>query len=461
MAERASLQARLLWGLGSTLVVFLAAYALWTLLALRSLTEDYVQTRLAHDAESLVAALYFDEDGHPRLPPEAVPHIYRRAFSGHYFHLQTPGGALSSRSLWGYALPHPALAPGQVQVFHRRGPLDQPLLVRVAGYRKQGVRFVLTVAEDLSVLERDLETLSWQLGGWSLAVLSLVLLLQTAIVRRGLAPLRRIQAQLRAMEQGERTRLEEGSVPAEVWPLVREVNRSLDHLEARLRRSREAMGDLAHALKGPLTVLGQLLEREELARHPQLQAECRQALERLRQRVERELKRARLAGEGSAQGVFRPAEALPDLVTLVRRIHGKEALEVTLEVAAEAAFRMDREDAMEICGNLLDNAAKWARRRVRVALDEGLPFLRLTVEDDGPGVAPEAMATLLRRGGRLDEQVEGHGLGLAIVRAAAEQYRGEVQLDRSPLGGLRVTVSLPGAPRISPSRGADAGGASG
>ena len=454
-----TLRARLLLSLSLALALLWGTYGAWSLWHMRTLAEATLLDRLAHDAESLVAQLTFDTDGHPRLPEDALPRIYRRAFSGHYFLVLAPGGPLASRSLWGHDLPRRTLPPGAVEVERATGPLGQPLLVRSAGYRKEGRDFTLVVAEDLSALEARLDGLWWRSVLWVLFALGVVLWVQARVVARGLAPLGQAQRQLRELEAGQRERLDE-SVPEEIRPLVAEINRLVALQAVRLRRSREAFGNLAHALKGPLSLLAQLSEREEIRRHPDLHRSCTEAVEGLRRRVERELKRARLAGAGAGTPVFRAHREVTDLVDLVRRIHVGKALDFQLEVPPDAVFRIDREDALEILGNLLDNAAKWARQTVRVRIADA-PHLHIDVEDDGPGVAEADLPSLQRRGARLDEQVPGHGLGLAIVHEAAAQYRGTVRFARSELGGLRVTVDLPAAVSLPLDPAADGDGANG
>lgn len=453
-----TLRARLLLSLSLALTLLWGAYGAWSLWNMRTLAEATLLDRLEHDAESLVAQLDFDAEGHPRLPEDALPRLYRRAFSGHYFLVLGNGGLLASRSLWGHDLPRRRLSPGEVRVERAVGPLGQPLLVRSAGYRKGDRDFTLVLAEDLSPLETRLDGLWWRSALWAVLALAVVLWVQARVVARGLSPLGRAQRQLRELEAGQRERLDE-DLPEEIRPLVMEINRLVALQGVRLRRSREAFGNLAHALKGPLSLLAQLAEREEIRRHPDVYRSCTEAVESLRRRVDRELKRARLAGAGAGVPVFRAAREVADLVDLVRRIHAGKRLDFQLRVPPEATFRIDREDALEILGNLLDNAAKWARAQVRVSIAEA-PHLHIDVEDDGPGVAKSDLPRLRRRGGRLDEQKPGHGLGLAIVQEAAAQYRGTVRFSRSELGGLRVTVDLPAAVSLPPVPVADGGGAS-
>jgi signal transduction histidine kinase len=245
-------------------------------------------------------------------------------------------------------------------------------------------------------------------------------------------------------------RLEEGAidqlgerVPSEVLPLVREVNRLLALLALRLRRSREALGNLAHALKAPLTVLTQLADDDHVRRHPVLGPQIDEQLQILRGRIDSELRRARVAG-GRAGGA--PLDLQPEIETLVetlRKLHRDRHLDIVCRIGPGVRFRGDREDLLELCGNLLDNACKWARSRVLVTVRHD-DTLRLTVEDDGPGCSPEDIGRIAQRGVRLDETTEGHGLGLAIASGIAASYGAELQFGRSrELGGFEVSLSFP------------------
>ena len=435
-----SLKTRLSLGLSASLLLLLGAQYLVVSGAIRDTAEAYVASRLRHDTETMVALLRW-EGSRPVLPQEAVGTIYHRPYSGHYYHLEVTGKDLRSRSLWDSELPVPPVAVGESRRLHATGPQDQPLLVRTAAYRKEGRKVRIAVAEDLSPLRADLHNFQWLFGLVSLAVGAALVAVQWGMVAAGLRPLRRMRREIGLLERGERTALSE-DVPAEVRPLAREVNRLVGVLGERLERSRNALGNLAHALKTPLTRLFQAADHPGLADRPGLRSEVLEPAERIRELIDRELGRARLAG-GSPGQRFDPAREIPALVATLEKIHAERGLAITSEVPADKGFHGDREDMLELLGNLLDNACKWAAEKVRVAVASG-PGLDLTVEDDGPGIPKERRSALLARGGRLDEEEEGHGLGLAIAQDIVAAYGGRLELGRSAeLGGLRVRVVLP------------------
>lgn len=414
---------------------------LWVgIVAQRSIGESYLLTRVEHDAESLLAAIDRNPRGRLRLREGRITPIYHQPLSGHYFVVVFEDGSrVDSRSLWDETLNVPQLSAGEVRTLRVAGPAGQHLLVRVAGYRKAALGFTLAVAEDLTPIED--QTRRFQ--AWTVAILCLsfflLLGIQRKLLRRGFLEIDQVRDELREVALGRRGRLESPG-PAEIRPLTAQVNDLLDQLLRRLERSRRSLGNLAHALKTPITLLKRALESADLP-EPQRREWIGQ-LDRVARLADRELRRASLAGRISGQA-FVPAQELPDLVDAVRRLHRDRNLQIELAELPEGALPMDRDDLFELLGNLLDNACKWAERRVRVtlAVEQALVII---VEDDGPGVASDALAELTRRGLRLDEQVIGHGLGLSIVHDLVDDYGGEFSLDRSgSLGGLAAKVVLP------------------
>lgn len=438
-----SLQQRLQLSLGVSLLLSMGL--LWWLVShsFQLLSEDTIVSRLAHDGESLLAALEFSPAGEARLDERRIDAIYTRPFSGHYYVLALPDGeTLRSRSLWDTKLQLAPLEPGQSARSYTQGPEGQPLLVWSGGFRKQGRNLSVSVAEDISLLNQRLERLSLIFALLAGLILVTLLLIQRGIVRHTFGFQRNVEQNIRQLASGEVSELTT-NVPDEIRPLVTEVNRLLQLTAQRLERSRNALGNLAHALKTPLNLLQQLAADPRLADHPQLSADLNQQLECLRQLLERELKRARLAGAATPGARFDPAAELPALIQLLERIYADKGLVLHYAIDEAAILHADRDDMLELLGNLLDNACKWAQKEVRCRiLGNGQWHLR--IEDDGPGCSDEAMRQLTERGTRIDESVSGHGLGLAISRDIVRLYRGRLHFERSEeLGGLLVEVELP------------------
>ena len=434
-----SIQRRLSLGLASVLIVvglILAQSSLW--LFDHSLRR-YLREDLKDETQTLLVALVRGQNG-VQLDERRLDPTFQRPFSGHYFRIDFADETWRSRSLWDRDLPKPARAGLQDGLGD--GPRGQLLLVYRGDYQRFGQRFSISVAQDYTPILESFRRLQWLGLGLGAAALLLILLAQRYTVRSALRPLERVREQIAQLQQGRRTELD-SQVPQELEPLVAQVNHLLSHTEDTLKRSRNALGNLGHALKTPLAVLVSLSEREELRDQPELQATLREQLAQIRQRLERELGRARLAGEALPGAYFDCAAELPGLFSTLGMIHS-HGLKLEWQAEPGLCLPWDREDLLELLGNLLDNACKWADAEVRLSLVQEGEGYRLWVDDDGPGIAPERREAVLGRGTRLDEQVAGHGLGLGIVRDMVEAWGGSLSLEDSPLGGLRIAISLPG-----------------
>jgi signal transduction histidine kinase len=437
------LKGRLTAGLVLTLVVVFVLQWLAVSLAIRRLAESYMISRLEHDSDSLLAAFSLKESGVLKLPSGRVAMVYEQPFSGHYYRIAAGGTVLRSRSLWDQDLEIPALGPGEHAELHVAGPEDQPLLVLARGFQKQGTQLTLAVAEDLTPLHRDLAQFQEYYLLLSLCLMGVLILLQRYTVGRALRPLEQVRESLGRLVSGEQSQLS-GDVPQEIRPLTEEINRLVGFLVRRLGQTRTAVGNLSHALKTPLTLLIQLADDEHFRSQPKLRDRLVRETGAIRERLDRESKRAQFAGEGPAGTFFKPASDVPDLVEALKRMYGDKPLDIRLEISEGLAFAADREDMLELIGNLASNACKWAEKRVALRLTEEGDGHEILVEDDGPGRSGEELGQLGQRGLRLDESKEGHGLGLAIAQEIAEAYGGRLEFSRSAdLGGLRVRVWIP------------------
>ena len=429
---RGSLERSLQWTLGIlVLAVLLSLTAAGTWILLHGL-EQFAASRLAHDAEALIAGIPAQglEIERP-LPP-----VYSQPFSGHYYLVRLGDGrAIRSRSLWDHPFEAANLAPGETRLDLHSGPQGQRLLLWQAGYERQGSAFTVAIAEDLNPLLRALARFLYLGIGLSLLGALILLAVQRWLLRRAFRQIDAVRTDVQRLTSGAITRLRE-DVPAEIRPLVGEMNLLIAAWRAHLERSRASLGNLAHALKSPLALILQLAGSEG-------HGAVREQAERMRTLVDRELKRARLAGGGAPARRFRAREDGEDLIATVNALYADKGLDIAANIHAPAHLPFDQEDMLELLGNLLDNAAKWARGCVRLSLD-ATETLHILVEDDGPGVEPAEAEILLSRGSRLDETTPGHGLGLAIVGDIVRLHGGELRFGRSEsLGGLAVKVELP------------------
>lgn len=280
-------------------------------------------------------------------------------------------------------------------------------------------------------------------AGLLVAIAAAAMVAGAFYVRRGVAGVTQLRDRLAGVRQGLDTRIEGRYVP-EVQPLVDDLNALLEHRDRAVRRAVAKAGDLAHGLKTPLAVLTSDAERVAAAGQTELAASIRQQIDRMRRQVDYHLAHARAAASGATPGARCPVrEAAEALARTLLRLHAERSLAIDIGCDPQHVARVQREDLEEMLGNLLDNACKWARTRVRVDSTQNDTSTAITVDDDGSGLRAEMRDAVLYRGVRADEQAPGHGLGLAIVRDLAEVYGGAITLDHSPLGGLRATLTLP------------------
>ncbi|OYY73633.1 MAG: hypothetical protein B7Y40_08300 [Gammaproteobacteria bacterium 28-57-27] len=421
-----SLHLRLGLWLAAGLALLFVLHGFITERAPRLMTEAYITTRLEHDAEWLLNGL--DEHGH--LTAAHIPAIFLRPNSGHYFLLRQGGGEVNSASSVGDALP----LPTEAGVSHGVWRDGEPLLLLRRDLRQGGM---LVVAESLRDLNAHLAQFQLRFVLTSLGLFTFLLFAQFVLLRWVLRPVRDLARDGARLQHGELERL---PAPAmrELQPLSHAFNAVLESQARRLARSRHALADLAHGLKTPLAALRQTL-------NPQSDPQALAAVARLEGIVQRELRHARWsAGSSSAAVMLDAAAELQGLMQAMRLIHRERGLRFELSVPQGVMWRMDREDLHELFGNLLDNAAKWAKSVVILSVTAEGALWRVQVEDDGAGADVVALNAEWTRGRRLDESMPGTGLGLAIVGEIVAAYEGELSFALSEVsGGLRACVVLP------------------
>ena len=400
--------------------------------------QRYLEAGLRNDSESLLLALVRGPQG-LQLDERRLSPAYQRPFSGHYFRIDFADVHWRSRSLWDQELPQ--LERAGLQGNLQLGPEGQQLLVLRSDYKRLGQSISISVAQDYTPVRESFQRMR-QIGlGLGLAGLLLILLLQRLTVRRALRPLETAREQIAQLQQGQRSQLD-AQVPVELEPLVAQINHLLAHTEDSLNRSRNALGNLGHALKTPLAVLLSLASSPRLDGHPEVRRMLQEQLEQVQQRLNRELNRARLAGDALPGVLFECDAELPGLLATLNMIHGQH-LELSYQAPPGLRLPWDREDLLELLGNLLDNACKWADAQVRLSVEERPQGFCLAVDDDGPGIPEARRDEVFGRGTRLDEQTHGHGLGLGIVRDIVDACGGTLNLGESEWGGLRVEIELP------------------
>ncbi len=382
-----------------------------------------------------------------------------RVYSGRYWEIAEAAGPtgmrllVPSRSLWDTEMKPPppealgkaGFRPGSTLYYDTIGPKGERLragarTVTLPGWPRP---VIFLAAEDRGPIDADASR-------FAITTAIVLVLLGAGLiggvilqVRVGLQPLFRLRREVADIRKGKAESLAT-DYPVELDPLATELNALLAHNQQVVERQRTHVGNLAHALKTPLSVM--LSEAELRPADPLSEVVVRQA-QTMREQVDHHLRRARAAARAQGSGERTTvAPVLDELARTLERIFGDKGLRIDWEADEALSFRGERQDLLEVAGNVMENACKWSRRRVcATAASAGAGLLRITVEDDGPGLPPERRAEVLRRGARLDESAPGSGLGLSIVDELAKAYGGSVVLGASDLGGLKVEVFLPQA----------------
>lgn len=437
-----SLKGRLSWSLTLSLVLLISLQWLVVTYAINKLNEDQLIKRLQYEGESLLAGIQFNASNQLEIDAKRLSAIYQRPFSGHYYVVISGQQRLVSRSLWDTDLPIDNLERDQQAIHHSNGPESQSLLIVSNGYQKQGQLISIAIAENLDPLKASIKRFQIMYAAISLFGLILLLAIQRWIIQRALLPLKQIQNDITKLERGEISQLSTQG-PEEIAPLINELNHLLQSIQQKSKRSRESLGNLAHALKTKLTLLNQTAERPEMCTLPEIRETIYAATDSLDDIIQRELKRARLMGDVRPMQQIDLKTEIAQLTHTMRMIYKEKIVNISWEVAEETKFYGDGEDLLEILGNLLDNACKWCKRNVSLTVT-GSDAPIFVVEDDGPGCPTHELNSLTQRGFRVDENVAGSGLGLAIVYDIANGYEANLNFSRSAtLGGLRAEVRFP------------------
>ena len=444
--------------------LFLSA-TVWTVLILvatgfvlsslsRQAIERAFDRRLGVYLKTLIADVASPEIPNDKTGQTIGEPLFDLPLSGWYWQvirLDSKAESYASRSLWDGVLPRlqdMGVDPGSdgTRKSYVQGQEDQRLRLveRLIDLGDEG-RFLVAVAGDASEIDDEILAFDRTLA-MTFAALAAVLLLTTLFqVRFGLAPLKRISESLAAIRSGTAEKLE-GSFPVEIAPLARETNALLDSNREIVERARTHVGNLAHALKTPLSVM--VNEAASRGDDP-FASKVREQTGIMHEQVTRHLERARIAARVAVVGtITEVAPVVQSLVRTMQKTHHGRDFAIELDLPGEARFRGERQDLEEMIGNLVDNAFKWASARVAIEVgveqpEPGREAVRIVVDDDGPGLTPSEREQVARRGRRLDETKPGSGLGLSIVVELAALYGGALNLGTAPIGGLRAELVLP------------------
>ncbi|MCC7633065.1 ATP-binding protein [Stenotrophomonas rhizophila] len=458
-----SLQARQLLAASVGLVAFLAiaGYALDA--AFADTARANLQERLKNYARAYAAGIDFTRDRSLYIREQPPDPRFDTPGSGLYLQVVMPEGKGNSLSAEGPMLPTAGLLAPRQEVFE--GPLP---MIQIDGSPGAVYRYgwglvwdadadpatefpyTIYVMEDSRALGAQLRVFRGRVWFWMGGAGLILLMLQTVILQWSLRPMRRVITELTKVQRGETERMSERH-PRELEPLTDSINAFIESERENLERQRNTLADLAHSLKTPLAVLRTQLDSG--AHDQDLREEFDVQLRRMNNLVSYQLARAASSGHKLFSAPLPIESNAEEIVRGLEKVYAGKGVLCEFDIDAAARFHGEPGDLQELLGNLLENAFKWANRRVLLtarplpAPGARRPGLVLSVDDDGPGIAPEDIAKVLQRGVRGDERVQGHGIGLSIVQDLIKDYRGELQVKRSPeLGGARFEVQLPPGP---------------
>jgi signal transduction histidine kinase len=459
LTRRSSLATRLFLSATAWVVVILMITGVILSSVYRDATERAFDRRLNLYLRTLVAEVATPDEPPDHQFQSLGEPLFELPLSGWYWQITRTDAdkeeVRASRSLWDKKLPkleeHGAeLSTAGIRQGYVDGPEGQTLRMveRPVDLGADG-KFLVDVAGDASEIFDETRSFDYYLGGTFVA-LSIVLVLTTIFqVRFGLAPLKRISDSIADIRSGRAERLE-GEFPVEIAPLARETNALIDANREIVERARTHVGNLAHAIKTPLSVI---VNEATAHSSDQFAAKVLEQADVMRDQVAHHLERARIAARQTIVGTVTEVGPVVDaLRRTMEKIHRDRGIAIEVAVGSSAKFRGERQDLEEMVGNLVDNACKWAGSRVFVEVlveQPGKPgasaMLRILVDDDGRGLSEQERAQVSRRGQRLDESKPGSGLGLSIVVDLAALYGGSLTLGRAPIGGLRAELLLPAA----------------
>lgn len=440
-----SLNLRIIFSATLVLVVFITLTAAALDRAFVDSTESSLRDRLTSQLYALMAAAEVNDDG-VFMPSDELDALLGLPSSGVYaFIIDSAGEALwQSSSLLGAEPPAPIFIDSGEKQFSRLRADGKEYYHFAYGVnwatdkKKQALTF--NIITDLKSFNKQIAQYRTNLWTWLLAMAILLLLSQALILRWGLSPLRKVGVELTLIESGEQEKIEE-HYPREIERLTKNINQLLQQERHQKKRYRDALGDLAHSLKTPLAVLQSSLNKKN-AMNKTPDAGTQEQITRMNTIVEYQLQRAATAGSFGIGKSVNIRSVVDRVTDSLHKVYRDKAVEVNVTIDDALTFKGDEGDLMEMLGNLLDNAFKWASHHIDIIALQDNNKLSIRIMDDGPGINPEQVDQLMQRGARADQSIAGHGIGLSIVRNIVEAYQGTLTIEKSPLNGAEINIIL-------------------
>lgn len=436
-----SLNRRIILSASLVLLIFITLTAAALNRAFIESSETALRDKLTSQLYALLAAAEVS-DNEVLMPSNELDALLGLPSSGVYASIINQAGDIlwQSSSALGENLPAPKWLKSGDKRFQQTRLDDHSYYSFAYGINwldeNGSLALTFTISTDLAPFNQQLTDYRNTLWGWLSAMALLLLISQALILRWGLKPLRRVGDELNRIEAGEQQQIEH-DYPSEIDHLTRNINQLLQHEREQKSRYRNALGDLAHSLKTPLAVLQGGLNTDSQADNT-----MQEQISRMNAIVEYQLQRAATAGSSSSAQSLEVKPVLQRMLDSLGKVYRDKGIQLQLRVDEQLRFKGDEGDLMELLGNLLDNAYKWAQQHIEVVAEADDKQLLLRVMDDGPGIPADQVETLLQRGMRADQNVAGHGIGLSIVGNIVDAYQGTLSIHTSPLGGAEIRVLL-------------------
>ncbi len=441
-----SLNQRIILSATLVLVIFISLTALTLERAFSDSAESALRDKMTSQLYALMAAAEVGDDG-LIMPSDELDALLGLPSSGVYAFVTSKTGETlwQSSSVLGAKPPPPvALGRGEKRFSKTNvGSVEYFMLAYGVNWATNTVgeadalALTFIMSTDLESFDKQIVHYRATLWGWLLAMAVLLLISQALILRWGLSPLRKVGDELNRIENGKQEDIED-TYPHEIKRLTDNINILLEHEREHKMRYRNALGDLAHSLKTPLAVLQSSLAGKDEKTVSTFEEQIR----RMNTIVEYQLQRAATSGSGGIGSYVEVEQVITRLTGSLLKVYRDKQVKLEVDVDPSLMFKGDEGDLMEIFGNLLDNAFKWCKQHVVVSAGLQGKRLNIRIEDDGPGMKPELVEQLLKRGVRADETMPGHGIGLSIVHNIVQAYRGSLKIEQSELGGVAVSVAI-------------------
>ena len=398
---------------------------------------DSLQTELLGHVYTLLSASRDDENGLPVLDPLVPDPRFNQTDSGLYAKVEghSNGYSWTSASMLGQEIEFTEhIEPGKTRYTTANQMMILGFGVAWDDYEGMPNEYTFSVATSLQAYQDDLSGFRDGLVKWLGGIALILLLAQLALLRWGMLPLKRAAADIKKIEEGSQEQLQ-GNYPLELQGLTGNINSLIRHVHASQKRYRKSLGDLAHSLKTPLALLQVAREQGET----ELKNTLDEQLPRIDDLIQYQLQRAAVMGKSSVAQTFELLPIVEKICRSLEKVYHEKSVTCEIDVNHQVRFRGDESDLMELLGNLVDNACKYGRGKIRISASE-VPSLVIAVEDNGAGIRPQDRQMLLNRGVRADQKQSGQGIGLDIVNEIVELYGAELIITDSVLGGASFSV---------------------